>query len=82
MKKLFPILLLAAAAFYFVRSKRTYKVMETDGSITYIILKDGATYWQFGIPTSLVGSRVTIPQSASVGSAYDYARLTGAEYAS
>lgn len=79
---MFPLLLLAAAALYFVRSKRTYKVMEVDGPTAYIILKDGETYWQFGIPTSLVGSKVTIPQSASVGSAYDYARLTGTEHAS
>lgn len=82
MKKLpLPLLLLGAAFLLFtLKPKKTYKVMETDGPIAYVILKDNDKYWQFGIPATLVGKPIVIPADASIGSKIDYDAAAGPVY--
>lgn len=83
MKKLpLPLLLLGGALLLFtMKPKKTYKVFETDGVVTYVILKDGSKYWQFGIPTADVGKRISkVPTDASVVSKIDYDASAGPVY--
>jgi hypothetical protein len=82
MKKNLPLIVGALALLSFLmRSKGTYRVWETDGPVTYVILKQGGQYLQFGIPTADVGKAIaTVPADASVSSAADYAAATGSEF--
>ena len=83
MKKLpLPLLLLGGALLLFtMKPKKTYKKWETDNDVTYVILKDGNKYWQFGIPTPDLGKRIPkIPSNASVGSKSDYDAAAGPVY--
>ena len=83
MKNLLPII--AVAALFLLmgkKSKKTYKVVEVDGPSTYVILKDGDSYWQFAVPNAFIGRQLVTPADAQVASAHDYAVLTGTEYVS
>ena len=82
MKKLLPLVGLAIAAYFLTRKPKTYKVLEVDGPNTYVILKQGDSYWQFDVPTAMIGKALSIAANASVASKRDYDAIRTAEYQS